>query len=66
MTDPLACPLSAPPFNPGDLLMPGFSWQIALLTFVVSFGLCGCGGNYKINDNDYRPLGDPQAINRGK
>ncbi|MCE0462635.1 MULTISPECIES: hypothetical protein [Pseudomonas] len=46
--------------------MPGFSWQIVLLTFVVSFGLCGCGGNYKINDNDYRPLGDPQAINRGK
>ncbi|MBF3202655.1 type VI secretion protein, partial [Pseudomonas aeruginosa] len=23
-------------------------------------------GNYKFNDGDYRPLGDPQAVNRGK
>ncbi|KII37588.1 type VI secretion protein [Pseudomonas sp. 43A] len=41
-------------------------WQAALLTLVVLCGLGGCSGNYKFNDNDYRPLGDPQAVNRGK
>lgn len=46
--------------------MPDFSWHIILLTFVVSISLGGCGGNYKINDNAYRPLGDPHAISRGK
>jgi len=40
-------------------------WQAALLTLAVLSGL-GCSGNYKFNDNTYRPLGDPQAVNRGK
>jgi len=66
MTEPLARPHRPTLFNPGDLPMPGFSWQIALLTFVMSFALGGCGGNYKIDDGDYRPLGNPQATNRGK
>ncbi|MEC4240235.1 type VI secretion protein [Pseudomonas sp. DSV-1] len=41
-------------------------WQAVLLTVVFSCGLGGCNGNYKYNDNSYRPLGDPQAVNRGK
>lgn len=43
-------------------------WQPVLLTVVVLCGLGGCSGNYnyKYNDNSYRPLGDPQAVNRGK
>ncbi|WP_323164094.1 type VI secretion protein [Pseudomonas atacamensis] len=41
-------------------------WHAVLLTLVFLCGLGGCSGNYKFNDNDYRPLGDPQAVNRGK
>lgn len=40
--------------------------QAVLLSLVISCSLLGCSGNYKFNDNTYRPLGDPQAINRGK
>ncbi|VVP22631.1 hypothetical protein PS903_03844 [Pseudomonas fluorescens] len=25
----------------------------------------GCTGNYVFSDADYRPLGDPQSLNRG-
>lgn len=39
--------------------------QAVLLTLVLLSGLSGCAGNYKFNDNLYRPLGDPQAANRG-
>lgn len=33
----------------------------------VLFALCltGCSGNYKFNDDQYRPLGEPQAVKRG-
>ena len=33
----------------------------------LAFLLClaGCSGNYKFNDQDYRPLGEPQTLNRG-
>ena len=41
-------------------------WYAVLLTLAVLCGASGCSGNYKFNDNDYRPLGDPQAVNRGK
>lgn len=27
--------------------------------------LTGCSGNYKFSDDQYRPLGDPQAVQRG-
>ena len=40
--------------------------QAVFLAIAVLCGLCGCSGNYKYNDNTYRPLGDPQAVNRGK
>jgi hypothetical protein len=46
--------------------MPVRHWQAALLALVVLCGVGGCGGNYKFNDSTYRPLGDPQAANRGK
>ena len=41
-------------------------WPAVLLTLIVLSGLGGCSGNYKFNDDTYRPLGDPQAANRGK
>lgn len=43
-------------------------WQAALLAMVVVCGLAGCtgNGNYKHSDKDYRPLGEPQAVNRGQ
>ncbi|KMM87018.1 hypothetical protein SAMN04490203_0672 [Pseudomonas taetrolens] len=41
-------------------------WQAVLLTLAMLCGVSGCSGNYKFNDNSYRPLGDPQAVNRGK
>ena len=46
--------------------MPVFPWRAVLLTILVSFALGGCNANYKFNDGAYRPLGDPQAVNRGK
>lgn len=36
-------------------------WPVALLALC----LCACSGNYKFSDDDYRPLGDPQAETRG-
>jgi hypothetical protein len=54
------------PFITGEVSMPFFTWRTVLLTLLMSFTLGGCSGNYKFNDSDYRPLGDPQAINRGK
>jgi hypothetical protein len=47
-------------------LMPVRHWQAVLLALVVVCGVSGCNSNYKFNDNVYRPLGDPQAVNRGK
>lgn len=46
--------------------MPVSHRRAVLLTLVVLCGLGGCSGNYKFNDDTYRPLGDPQAVNRGK
>lgn len=51
---------------PWRLLMPVRHWPAVLLALAVLCGLAGCSGNYKFNDGDYRPLGDPQAVNRGK
>jgi hypothetical protein len=48
-------------------LMSARHWQAALLALIVLSGLAGCGtGNYKHSDKDYRPLGDPQAVNHGE
>ena len=37
-----------------------------VLTLALLCALGGCKGNYTFTDSDYRPLGDPHAINRGK
>ncbi|MCJ8170447.1 type VI secretion protein [Pseudomonas sp. A3.4] len=29
------------------------------------FALTACTGNYKYSDDEYRPLGEPTAVNRG-
>ncbi|MCJ0975673.1 type VI secretion protein [Pseudomonas sp. PS1] len=36
----------------------------AHVLLAASLALAGCSGNYKFNDDDYRPLGDPQASTR--
>lgn len=46
--------------------MPVFPWRAVLLTILMSLTLGGCNANYIFNDSGYRPLGDPQAVNRGK
>ena len=38
----------------------------ALVTLIAALSLAGCSGNYTFNDDEYRPLGDPQAVNRGR
>lgn len=45
--------------------MPVLPWQAVLSTCVLFIVLGGCSGNYTFNDSDYRPLGDPEAVNRG-
>lgn len=40
-------------------------WRAALLALVTALALTGCAGNYKFDDDSYRPVGDPQALNRG-
>jgi hypothetical protein len=36
-------------------------------TTLLALALCltACSGNYKFNDDEYRPLGEPQAVKRG-
>ena len=41
-------------------------WPFVVLSLAVLCGLGGCNGTYIFNDSHYRPLGDPQAVNRGK
>lgn len=43
--------------------MPHRYWPAGLLALVIA--LTGCTGNYKFSDDQYRPLGDPQAEKRG-
>ena len=38
----------------------------ALVSLFAAALLTGCTGNYKFNDDQYRPLGDTQALNRGQ
>ncbi|MGE8499917.1 MAG: type VI secretion protein [Pseudomonas sp.] len=38
-------------------------WFAGLLALVIA--LSGCSGNYTFSDDEYRPLGDPQAVKRG-
>ena len=44
--------------------MPQRFRSAALLVLLIC--LAGCAGNYTSSDSDYRPLGDPQAEQRGK
>ncbi|WP_374761337.1 type VI secretion protein [Pseudomonas sp. sp1636] len=38
-------------------------YPAALLALALA--LTGCTGNYKFSDDQYRPLGEPQAAQRG-
>lgn len=44
----------------GVIPMPLRLWPVLLGLLLLS----GCNGNYKFDDSRYRPLGDPQVINR--
>jgi hypothetical protein len=46
--------------------MPVRYWQIVLLILIALYGLSGYSDSYKYDDNSYRPLGDPQAVNHRK
>ena len=45
--------------------MPLLRWSAALLALATLLALGGCSGNYKFDNKDYRPLGEPQTVNRG-
>lgn len=45
--------------------MSPLAWRSALLALATLLALSGCSGNYKFNDKEYRPLGEPQTVNRG-
>lgn len=38
----------------------------AVSIFVVIAFLAGCAGHYKFSDDEYRSLGDPGSLSRGK
>lgn len=35
-------------------------WRVTLLALVTAFALAGCGGNYKFDDDSYRPWETPR------
>jgi hypothetical protein len=53
-----------PPFTFGETSMKTLCGPAVLL--VLALSLVGCGGNYRFDDHQYRPLGDPQALERGQ
>lgn len=50
----------------GKRLRSARSWRAVALCLLLLPGLVGCSGHYRFSDNDYRPLGEPMAVNRGK
>ena len=47
----------------GRSLMPDRAWHVVVLVMCL---LGGCNANYVFDDAEYHPLGDPQAIIRGR
>jgi hypothetical protein len=45
-----------------EIRVPKRYYALALLA---ALALSACTGNYKFSDDEYRPLGDPQAQTRG-
>ena len=48
-----------------DSLMHRYKATTALFALLAALALTGCTGNYKYSDDQYRPLGEPQAVKRG-
>ena len=42
-----------------------FKQLFSAALLALTLALAGCSSNYKYSDADYRPLGDPEAVNRG-
>ena len=42
-----------------------FQHYLPAALLVMALSLSACTGNYKFSDDEYRPLGDPQAQTRG-
>ena len=40
-------------------------YSTVTLLALALLALTGCTGNYKFSDDQYRPLGEPQAVKRG-
>ncbi|MBA1428072.1 type VI secretion protein [Pseudomonas fluorescens] len=43
--------------------MPDRPWHVVVLVLCL---LSGCNANYVFDDAQYRPLGEPQAVPRGR
>ena len=50
-------------FYCGRNLTPDRPWHVVVLVMCL---LGGCNANYVFDDAEYHPLGDPQAIIRGR
>lgn len=50
-------------FLPWRNLMPDRPWRVVVLVLCL---LGGCHANYVFDDTQYRPLGEPQAVTRGR
>ena len=40
-------------------------YRATAASLILALALTGCTGNYKYSDDQYRPLGEPQAVKRG-
>jgi hypothetical protein len=40
------------------------NWLIAAFLISALLTVGGCSGNFKYNDDEYRPLGEPATLNR--
>ncbi|MAB99122.1 MULTISPECIES: type VI secretion protein [Pseudomonas] len=40
------------------------NWLIAAFLLSALLTVGGCSGNFKYNDDEYRPLGEPATLNR--
>jgi hypothetical protein len=46
--------------------MSARSWSAIALCLLLFSSLAGCSGHYRFSDHEYRPLGEPTVVNRGK
>lgn len=57
--------LNTPSSTPLEQSHPMLKRYYPAALLVLALCLGACSSNYKYSDADYRPLGDPAAVNRG-